>query len=434
MKKHLLFALLCLMGITSVQKAYAAKEIFAILYNNQMQIAYDEKANYSGVIENWSPENGTRNMLESEREQITSVMITNTMSQARPTSMYCWFAELKNATYITGLEYLHTENVTDMNSTFYGCSSLTSLNVAGFNTSNVTNMRTMFYNCSSLTSLDVTNFNTANVTRMSYMFYGCSSLTSLDVTNFNTSNVTTMRSMFYKCSSLTSLDVTKFNTANVTDMAFMFQTCSSLTSLDVTKFNTANVTDMEDMFFQCSLLTSLDVTKFNTANVTNMNSMFCECSKLTSLDVTKFNTANVTDMSYMFNRCSSLKSLDLTSFNVEKVDSMKYMFYNDSELKTIYCNEDWSKHNVIKSSGMFINCTALIGDKGTRYDSDYTDITYARPDLNSKPGYFTRKSIQGIEEIPSNSPSRGEKILRDGQLFILRDGKTYDARGVEIKK
>ncbi len=408
MKKHLLLALMCLMGITSVQKAYAAKEIFAILHNNQMQIAYDEKANYSGVIENWSPENGAKDMTESELEQITSVMITNTMSQARPTSMYCWFAELKNATYITGLEYLHTENVTDMSSTFYGCSSLTSLNVAGFNTSNVTTMRTMFYNCSSLTSLDVTNFNTSNVTIMRTMFYGCSSLTSLDVTNFNTSNVTTMRAMFYECSKLTSLDVTKFNTANVTDMAFMFQTCSSLTSLDVTKFNTANVTTMKDMFYNCS--------------------------SLTSLDVTKFNTSNVTDMSYMFNRCSSLKSLDLTSFNVEKVDSMKYMFYNDSGLKTIYCNEDWSKHNVIKSSGMFGNCTALIGDKGTRYDSDYTDITYAHPDLNSKPGYFTRKSIQGIEETLSNSPSKGEKILRDGQLLILVGDKTYDARGVEIKK
>ena len=41
---------------------------------------------------------------------------------------------------------------------------------------------------------------------------------------------------------------------------------------------------------------------------------------------------------------------------------------------------------------------------------------------------------QGVEETPSNSPSRGEKILRDGQLLIEHNGKTYDARGVEIKK
>ena len=329
MKKNLLLALMCLMGITSVQNAFAAKEIFAILHNNQMLIAYDEKANYSGVIENWSQENGAKGMTESELEQITSVMITNTMSQARPTSMYWWFAGLKNATYITGLEYLHTENVTDMNSTFYNCKKISSLNVS----------------------------------------------------NFNTSNVMTMRSMFDVCRSLTSLDVSSFNTANVTDMAYMFSYCTSLTSLDVTKFNTANVTNMKDMFYNCS----------------------------------------------------SLTSLDLTSFDVEKVTNMKLMFYNDSELKTIYCNDDWSKHNVTESTEMFVNCTALIGDKGTRYDSDYTDITYARPDLNSKPGYFTRKSIQGIEETPSNSPSRGEKILRDGQVLIVVGDKTYDARGVEVR-
>jgi hypothetical protein len=82
---------------------------------------------------------------------------------------------------------------------------------------------------------------------------------------------------------------------------------------------------------------------------------------------------------------------------------------------------------------MFVNCTALIGDKGTRYDSDYTDITYARPDLNSKPGYFTRKSIQGIEEPPSNSPSRGEKILRDGQVLIVVGDKMYNVQGVEVR-
>jgi hypothetical protein len=41
---------------------------------------------------------------------------------------------------------------------------------------------------------------------------------------------------------------------------------------------------------------------------------------------------------------------------------------------------------------------------------------------------------QGIEEVtPSDSPSRGEKILRGGQLFILVGDKMYDARGVEVR-
>ena len=52
---------------------------------------------------------------------------------------------------------------------------------------------------------------------MSYMFYGCSSLTSLNLSNFNTNNVNNMNHMFSYCSSLTSLNLS--NTHNVKDMS-----------------------------------------------------------------------------------------------------------------------------------------------------------------------------------------------------------------------
>ncbi|HFK2761864.1 TPA: BspA family leucine-rich repeat surface protein, partial [Enterococcus faecalis] len=209
----------------------------------------------------------------------------------------------RNMTYLISIEnlhYLETSNVTNMDSMFYSCDSLTSLDLSNFNTSNVTTMDSMFYSCSSLTSLDVSNFNTSNVTNMDSMFYSCSSLTSLDVSNFNTSNVTIMFGMFSFCSSLTSLDVSNFNTSNVTNMDSMFYSCSSLTSLDVSNFNTSNVTNMEVMFSSCSSLTSLDVSNFNTSNVTNMGAMFRYSDSLTSLDVSNFNTSNVTNMYDMF--------------------------------------------------------------------------------------------------------------------------------------
>ena len=34
----------------------------------------------------------------------------------------------------------------------------------------------MFFGCNSLTNIDLSNFNTQNVTNMSDMFYGCNSL------------------------------------------------------------------------------------------------------------------------------------------------------------------------------------------------------------------------------------------------------------------
>ena len=342
---------------------------------------------------------------------IVHIVFDKSFSTYTPTSLYCFFEGLTELETITGLEYLNTENVTNMGRMFYDCSKLTSLDVSKFNTANVTNMSYMFYNCEALTSLDVTHFNTANVTNMSYMFYNCKALTSLDVTHFNTANVTNMGYMFYICSSLTSLDVTNFNTANVANMSYMFSGCSSLTSLDVTHFNTANVTTMNSMFYNCSKLTSLDVSKFNTVNVTNMSgmfnscsaltsldvtnfntekvtsmsSMFSGCSKLTSLDVTNFNTANVTNMSSMFSNCVALTSLYLTNFNTEKVTNMSSMFLACQALTTIYASSKFVTPQVSNSSGMFYNCRKLKGEEVcTNYKA--TDKTYAK----IEGGYFSR--------------------------------------------
>ena len=307
---------------------------------------------------------------------IVHIVFDKSFSTYTPTSLNGFFANLKKLETITGLEYLKTENVTNMSNMFSGCLKLTSLDVSKFNTVNVTTMSRMFSGCTNLTSLDVTKFNTANVSDMSEMFTGCTNLTSLDVTKFNTANVTNMNSMFYNCSKLTSLDVTKFNTAKVSDMSRMFSSCTNLTLLDVTKFNTANVTNMNRMFYNCSKLTSLDVTKFNTAYVTNMNSMFCNCSKLTSLDVTKFNTAKVSDMSYMFSGCTSLTLLDVTKFNTAYVTNMNSMFCNCSKLTSL----DVTKFNTAKVSDMsymFSGCTSLTLLDVTKFNTvNVTNMSY----------------------------------------------------------
>ena len=289
---------------------------------------------------------------------IVHIVFDKSFRTYTPTSLRRFFEDLTKLETITGLEYLNTENVTDMGH--------------------------MFYSCSSLTSLDVTHFNTENVTDMSYMFSDCSSLTSLDVTHFNTAKVTDMSAMFYSCSSLTSLDVTHFNTENVTDMSYMFSDCSSLTSLDVTHFNTAKVTNMLAMFYSCSALTSLDVTHFNTANVTNMSRMFSSCSSLTSLDVRNFNTANVMNMNGMFSYSVALTSLYLTNFNTEKVTNMEDMFSGCKALTTIYASSKFVTTRVTKSSGMFNKCEKLKGEVVWKKDKA-TDKTYAK----IEGGYFS---------------------------------------------
>ena len=188
----------------------------------------------------------------SNRADITKVVFDASFANARPTSCYYWFSGCENLTQIEGLEYLNTEEVTNMSYFFKGCSLLTSLNISNFNTAKVTDMSYMFTHCWGLESLDVSILNTEKVTNMESMFLFCNKLTSLDVSNFKTENVTNMSNMFRGCRKLTSLDVYSFNTEKVTDMLCMFTWCDDLTTIYVSdKFVTTNVQDCVDMFDGC---------------------------------------------------------------------------------------------------------------------------------------------------------------------------------------
>ena len=120
-----------------------------------------------------------------------------------------------------------------------------------------------------------------------------------------------------------------------------------------------------------------------------MGYMFYGCRKLMSLDLSHFDTSNVTDMRWMFYNCSSLTSLDMSHFDTSNVRTMEEMFYYCSNLTTIYCNKDWNEGVCSSSSDMFAGCVKLVGGVGTMYNSNYTDLTYARPDGPGISGYFT---------------------------------------------
>ena len=247
-----------------------------------------------------------------------------------------------------------------------------------------------------------------------------------------------MRNMFYSgvnqpnLTYITGLE--NLNTSEVTNMAAMFYGCEAVTSLDLSHFNTSKVTAMNTMFYNCKALINLDISSFNTENVRDMAFMFYECNALPLLDLHHFNTNQVGRMLSMFAYCSSLSELNLSGWDISNVATMDNMFNNCTALQTIYCNTDWSS-STASSIEMFKKCNVLKGGNGTTYNANKTDITYARPDdpANRKPGYFTVKDMQGVEVTPSDSPSRGEKILRDGKLYIVVGEKMYDAHGVEVK-
>ena len=374
-----------------------------------------------------------------QRGKIKTVVFDASFANARPTSCYCWFSGCNNLTEIKGIEYLNTENVTNMGFMFNSCKVLTSLNLSNFNTEKVTdmqgmfgecwdltsldltsfntekvtNMRQMFFNCSDLTSLNLSKFNTEKVMYMSNMFYNCNKLTSLDLTSFNTAEVTKMDYMFESCSALTSLDLSNFNTAKVTDMKYMFYCCDALKSLDITSFNTAEVTDMSSMFRSCFALTSLDLSNFNTAKVTNMSDMFRLCKALTSLDLSNFNTAKVENMGWMFKSCYALTSLDLSSFNTANVKDMTQMFYESNALTTIYASDNFVTGKDTKSVNMFKFCSSL---------KDYNDINIDCTYANYKTGYFSKLvGKNGDEKIGAT----GETLATEN--LALDDEKNFVA-------
>ena len=167
----------------------------------------------------------------NQSAKINKVVFDASFAKARPTSCYMWFNRCSDLTEIEGIENLNTEEVTNMYSMFYACSSLTSLDVSHFNTQKVKDMSSMFYNCKGLTSLDVSNFNTQNVTDMHHMFSWCAGLKSLDLSKFDTQNVESMHDMFWRSYALATIYVSdKFVTTKVSENNGnnMFYFCPSI--------------------------------------------------------------------------------------------------------------------------------------------------------------------------------------------------------------
>ena len=308
---------------------------------------------------------------------IKKVIFDASFANARPTSCYNWFYGCTDLTTIEGIEYLNTENVT--------------------------NMSWMFSECSALTTLDLSNFDTKNVMEMSYMFGSCTKLKTLDVSSFNTQNVTDMNWMFSYCSVLTTLDLSNFDTKNVTDMNGMFSNCSALTTLDLSSFETQNVTDMSRMFKDCSAFTTLDVSNFDTQNVTDMSRMFNDCSALTTLDVSNFETQNVTDMSRMFKSCSALTTI-----------------YASDKFVTTACEED---------ENMFADCTNLLGD------IPYDENKVGKEMANYTNGYFTDKAATGIDAPTVSDDTAAEYYdLQGRRLNAPQKGVNIVKRGKKTTK
>ena len=171
----------------------------------------DRVANKGVLPDEW----GAYEYME-KREKVETIVLDESMDVARPTTVAYWFDDFYNATSIENIQYLHTDNVTDLSWLFNECAHLTSIDLSGFNTSQVTKTKGLFKGCKALKELDLNSFDMSKVKYAQDMFSGCSELTTIRCRkDWSSLDITQSTDMFKNCKKLVGSNGTAYDEAHL---------------------------------------------------------------------------------------------------------------------------------------------------------------------------------------------------------------------------
>ena len=337
--------------------------------------------------------------------------------------------------------------------TFYLCDSLTSVTLGN----SVTSIESStFFGCKSLSSINIPN----SVTSIGdYSFLGCSSLTSITLG----SSVTNIGDAAFSSCAFTSITIPN-SVTTIGDYAFNL--CSSLTSITLG----SSVTNIGDSaFVRCY---SLDTIYCHAANPPMVESntfinndetnnyeakLYVPCesladykahdvwSQFSEIDCIKSNKVE-TDTVVID---ASTTSVTITWPTEIGADSYTIIITKDGEVFcTLTFDSEGRLLNIAFSPGRNGNHLAqyaeAVANGGYRFTvtglEESTDYTYdivvkneANQVIETHSGKFTTQSTTAVENTHSQSPMTNcQKLLRNGQLIILRDGVEYNAVGVRL--
>ncbi len=116
----------------------------------------------------------------------------------------------------------------------------------------------LFLNMYSLTEVVLSGLDTTDVTSLYQMFYGCTSLTTIDMTVFRNNNnlITEGRGVFDGCSGLLNVNLSGIDMSSWLNFTYMFRFCSSLTCITNVDTRSGLVSSKIGMFTGCTSLTA----------------------------------------------------------------------------------------------------------------------------------------------------------------------------------
>ena len=191
MRKKILSMLALL--LTVVSGAWATDYLYLVIDGGgtSATLMYGEPASgnpyYVPTTPEWDLNTYTGNLNE-----LKTITVDATCNTFGGTSLHCLFDFWGSMTTINDLGNLNTSDVTNMNSMFEGCGSLTTLDLTGLDTSKVDDMGCMFYACKNLTTIYVGDgWKTAAVTYSIDMFKYCNNLPNYNDAEFDKTHANT---------------------------------------------------------------------------------------------------------------------------------------------------------------------------------------------------------------------------------------------------
>ena len=163
-----------------------------------------------------------------------------------------------------------------LHSTFYRCTSLTSVDLSNATSIGDSGLSSAFQGCTSLTSVDLSNATSIGANGLYYAFQGCTSLTSVDLSNATSISNNGLNSAFRDCTSLTSVDLSNATSINAGGLGDAFQDCTSLTSVNLSNVTSIGILGLQSAFRGCTSLTSLSFPKLNSKSFGRYTNQFLD--------------------------------------------------------------------------------------------------------------------------------------------------------------